>query len=165
MISIIAAVGKNLELGHNNKLIWNIKDDMKYFRDTTINHSVIVGLNTFKSFPNGLKDRKIFVLTDLIESDPDKNIFATVDIDGLINEYKNSLDEVFVIGGAYVYSEFIDVADKIYLTEIDATCNDADVYFPEFDKRMYKKRIIKSGTYEDINYQMCVYEKDNILLT
>ena len=54
MISMISSVGKNNELGKNNNLIWHFKDDMKFFKDTTMNHTVVMGLNTYKSLPGDL---------------------------------------------------------------------------------------------------------------
>lgn len=159
MISIIAAVGKNLELGRKNELIWKIRDDMKYFREVTSYHTVIVGLNTYGSFPDGLPNRNMIVITDLIKDNPDKGISTTVDVSGLIEKYSKSDEEVFVIGGAYVYSQFIDYADRIYLTEIDDECFDADVFFPKFDKNKFRKSIVKSGIFDDIKYEMCLYQK------
>ena len=62
-LSIIACVGKNLELGKNNNLIFHIKEDMKYFKDVTLNHIVVMGRKTYESLPGLLKDRKNVVIT------------------------------------------------------------------------------------------------------
>lgn len=159
MISLIAAVGKNLELGKDNKLIWNIKEDMNFFRKTTSGHTVIVGFNTFNSFPNGLPNRKMIVISSSLNSIPDKNIFVTTDIPSLISKYSNSEEEVFVIGGANIYKQFIMYADRIYLTEIDDECLNADTFFPVFNYENYFRKVIKKDNLNDIGYEICLYSK------
>lgn len=162
MISLIAAVGKNYELGKNNKLIWNIKEDMKFFKETTIGHTVIVGHNTFMSFPNGLTNRKMIVISNSISSDIEKSIFVTTDIDEIIKKYSSNEEEVFVIGGASIYKQFVDYADKIYLTEIEAECIDADTFFPIFKLEDYSKDVLKTGVDNEIEYRMCLYKKKGL---
>ena len=71
MFSIIAAVGKNNELGKNNGLIFHIKEDMKFFRETTTNHKVVMGLNTWKSLPGKLKNRENIVISEKDVPGPD----------------------------------------------------------------------------------------------
>ena len=73
-ISMIACVGKNLELGKNNDLIWHLPNDLKYFKKVTTNHVVVMGKNTFKSLPKILPNRKNIVLTfpDDSEKFPDE---------------------------------------------------------------------------------------------
>ena len=158
MISIIAAIGKNNELGVNNNLIWHIPEDLKYFKATTMNKTIVMGYKTYKSLPKLLPGRKHIILTHH-NIDNDKEI--TYDnINNLIN-YLNSInEEVFIIGGASLYKEFINKANKIYLTEIDASYKDADVYFPEFDKSKYKRKILKKNNYKELKYEFTIYDKE-----
>ena len=159
MISLIAAVGKNMELGKDNKLIWHIPEDMKFFKDTTIGHTVVMGRKTFLSLPGLLKNRKMIVLTNDKKQNNNDVVTYCYDIDELISKYQNSLEEVFIIGGSSVYQQFIDVCNLIYLTEIDNECMDADSYFPLFDKSKFKRRIIKKSKYNNIDFEICKYER------
>ncbi len=154
--SIIAAIGKNRELGKDNKLIWNLKGDMKFFKDTTTGHTVIMGRKTFESLPKMLPNRHHIVLSS-------SNDFPSeVEVYNSLEELKKHLDDVkdelFVIGGGSIYKKFIPYADKLYLTEIDAT-SEADTYFPEFDKDLYLKEELLSNEENGINYKHVLYKK------
>lgn len=151
-IKIIAAIGKNNELGKNNDLIWKISDDLKFFKQMTLGSSVVMGYNTYKSLPKKLKDRRMIVLCDKKIED-DEVITYSNEYELLINEYKNDL---FIIGGAQVYKTFLPYADELYLTEINDT-KDADVYFPSFNKKEYNRKIIKSAVDKDIAYNHVKY--------
>lgn len=156
-IIMIAAIGRNNELGKNNDLIWRLKGDLKFFREQTINHKIVMGYNTFESLPGLLPKREHIILTH-------KNI----QIDGTqifndfedLNNYLSTLDEdIYVIGGASIYKLFIDIADELVLTEIDAECLDADVYFPPFDKKDCDVEVIKECEENDIKYRYIKYTK------
>ena len=154
MISMIASVGRKLEIGKNNQLIWRIPEDMKFFKNTTMGHTVIMGKNTFLSLPGDLLGRKMIVLSS---SSVDKDVMVVNDIKEILDKYLDSEEEVFIIGGAFVYKQFIDYADKLYLTEIDDECLSADTYFPSFDKNEWEKVIINTGSHDDLRFQMCKY--------
>lgn len=153
MINIIAAVGKNLELGKRGTLIWNIPNDLKYFKNLTLGQTVVMGRRTLESIGKALPERKNIVLTS-----------EDLDIDNIIiiHNYKEILDlneELFIIGGQSIYKLFLPYADNLYLTEIDEECMDADTYFPEFDKNLYLKETIKDESYNNINYSYVRYRK------
>ena len=153
MINIIAAVGKNLELGKDNNLIWHIPGDLKYFKNLTEGHTVVMGRRTFESIGKALPNRKNIVIShgDIF----DKDIIV-------ISNYKKVLDldeDVFIIGGKSIYELFIPYADNLYLTEIDAEYEYADTYFPFFEKDLYDKEIIKDDSYNNINYSFVRYRK------
>lgn len=156
-ITLIAAVGKNLELGRDNTLIWSIPEDLKFFRDNTIGKTIVMGMNTLKSLPKLLPNRKHVVLTRRnVELDP--SIVVVHSIDELLS-YIDSLDEeVMIIGGAQIYSQMIGYANKMLLTEIDDSC-DADVYFPSFSLDDWNREVIGEHQYEDINYSHVVYTR------
>ncbi|MBR3660603.1 MAG: dihydrofolate reductase [Bacilli bacterium] len=157
-LSIIACVGKNLELGVNNDLIFHIKEDMKYFKDVTLNHIVVMGRKTFESLPGILKDRKNVVITRSKNISFPDEVEVYQSIEEFMEHYKDYPDEIFVIGGASIYRQFLDYCDKIYLTEVDAS-RDADVYFPEFDKSLYNKEIVKSGESKTLKYNFVIYRR------
>ncbi len=158
MISIIAAIGKNRELGVNNNLIWHIPEDLKYFKDTTMNKIIVMGYKTYKSLPGLLPGRRHIVLTHHNIDREDVLVFD--DVNNLINYLKDIDEEVFVIGGSSLYHEFIDKVSRLYLTEIEASYKDADVYFPEFDKNKYKRKVLKKSSYNDIDYSFVLYDKE-----
>ena len=156
-LSIIACVGKNLELGKGNDLVFHIKDDMKYFKEVTLNHIVVMGRKTFESLPGLLKDRKNVVITKSNKEFPEGvEIYSS--IEEFMEKYKDYQDEIFVIGGASIYKQFLDYCDKLYLTEVDKEI-DADVYFPEFDKNNYDKEIVKSGEDKTLKYNFTIYRR------
>ena len=155
MFSIISAVGKNNEIGHKGKLVFQLKDDMKFFRETTLNHKVIMGLKTWQSLPSKLKKRENIVVSYDDLSGPD---LVITDLDRFIAENKDSTEEIFIIGGGMLYTEFLPFADNLYLTEIDASAP-ADTFFPTFDKSKYTKTIIKKGSENGLDYSIVKYSK------
>ena len=158
MISIIAAIGKNNELGVNNNLIWHIPEDLKYFKETTMNKMIVMGYKTYKSLPSLRPGRRHVVLTHHTINNEKVLVFDS--INNLINYLNTTNEEVFIIGGASLYKEFIDKANKLYLTEIDATYENADVFFPKFNKTNYKRKVLKKNSYKDLNYEFVIYDKE-----
>ena len=150
MISIIAAIGKNCELGKNNDLIWDLPSDLQFFKRTTLNHPVVMGLNTYKSIGRPLPNRENIVLSD--QPIEDENITIYNDINKLTSDISNDLDEYFIIGGASLYSYYYPLADKMYLTLIDAEDKEADVYFPKIDDSEWDTKIIDYNKENNISY-------------
>lgn len=162
MIKIIAVVGKNLELGKNGDLIWHLPNDLKFFKAQTLGHPVAMGKNTFNSLPKMLPGREHYVITDdddfnkptdAVDIFYDFNLFVTKCKEVAANE------DIYIIGGASIYKQFIDIADELILTEVEAADSTADVYFPEFDKSKYKKQIIGCNSDEKLVYAHVVYTK------
>ena len=157
-ISMIAAVGKNLELGKNNDLIWHFKEDMKFFKETTLGHPVIMGRKTFESLPKALPGRKNIVISANPEYKADgAEVVASVEEAIKLAEAEDT--EAFVIGGGRIYTEFLPYADNLYLTEIDAECPDADTYFPEFNKSDYIKEIVNFYDVNGTEFYHVIYKK------
>ena len=156
-ISIIACVGKNLELGKNNDLIWHLPNDLKYFRKVTSGKTVIMGRRTFESLPGILPKRRNIVLQMPDESKID-GVEIFNDIPSILEAVKDE-DEAFIIGGASIYKQFLEYADKLYLTEVNEKCQDAEVYFPKFDKKKYKKNIVGKNEDNGVKYNFVLYER------
>ena len=157
MFSLIAAIGKNRELGKAGNLVFNIKEDMKFIKDTTTGHKVVMGYKTWKSLSKKLPNRENFVVSHEEVADADHTI---TDLAGFIDKNKSTTEEIFIIGGGMIYTEFLPYAKNLYLTEIDASISDADVFFPEFDKSKYEKTIIKKGSQDDLTYVFAKYTKN-----
>lgn len=157
-LSMIAAIGKNNELGKNGTLIWNIKGDMKFFKETTMGHPVVMGGKTFESLPKVLPGRKNIVISNC-ENIQNNEIELYKSLKSFLENYKDYNDEIFIIGGASIYSLFINLASKLYLTEIDAEDKQADVYFPKFDKSKYESTILLENQENNIKYKHVLYKK------
>lgn len=154
MFSIISAIAKNNAIGKDNDLVFHIKEDMKFFRETTRNHTVIMGKKTWESLPGKLKDRKNLVISHTEVEDADGTI---MDLDKYIEENKESDEEIFVIGGGSIYKYMLPHSKYLYLTEVDAE-PEADTYFPEFNRKSYKKETLKTGTAGDLKFVINRYE-------
>lgn len=156
-ISIIAAIGKNNELGKDNNLIWHLKEDLKFFKELTTNHVIVMGRKTFESLPKILPNRHHIVITSNNNLNDKIEVFNSVE--SFLEKYKDYKDEIFIIGGSSIYKSFLDYSNKLYLTEIDEECKNADVYFPYFDKSLWSKEYISDELEENnIKYRHVLYK-------
>jgi len=145
----IVAVDKKWGIGKNNELLFSIPEDMKYFRTTTLNKTVVMGGNTLRSFPNGnpLKNRVNIVLSKTVDRDDLVVVRSYLE---LFDELKKRADEeIFIIGGASVYKEMLLYCEEILVTKIDAD-GDADVFFTNLDEH---KDFVLSNSTEEITTQ------------
>jgi dihydrofolate reductase len=137
-ISLIAAIGRNREIGKDNDLMWNLPDDMRFFRDTTLHHHIIMGRKNYDSIPEKyrpLKDRTNLILSrnaDFIA--PNCVVFQTIE-QAFAYSVEAGETELFVIGGAQVYDLALQTGkvDRMYLTFVDADFESADTFFPAFN--------------------------------
>ena len=157
MFSLIAAIGKNKELGKQGDLIFHIKDDMKFFRETTSGHKVLMGRKTWDSLPEKLPNRENIVVSRHPVEGADVSIN---DLQNFIEENKDTEEEIFVIGGGQIYMELLPYAKHLYLTEVDAEDTEAEAFFPDFDKKDYSKELLMKGTHDDLAYSIVKYSKD-----
>lgn len=156
MFSIIAAIGKNRELGLNGQLIFHIKEDMKFFRKTTTGHKIVMGRKTWESLPGKLPNRENIVVSRNDVAGADLTI---KDLSEFIAKNQDTSEEIFIIGGGMLYATFLPYAKNLYLTEINASAP-ADTFFPKFDKSKYDKTIIKKGSQDDLAYTFAKYVKN-----
>ena len=138
MISISVAVSKNNIIGKNNDLPWHISEDLKRFKRITSNKKMIMGRKAFESLPGILPNREHIIITrnENFKVDSDK-VTVVHDLNSLIEKYSKCEDEVFVIGGAEIYKQFLPYVQKIYLTQIDETF-EGDTYWPEINYDEFK---------------------------
>lgn len=156
MFSIIAAIGKNNELGLKNGLIFKIKEDMKFFRETTMGHKIVMGRKTWESLPGKLKNRKNIVISSHDFDGPD---YIIHDIKQFILDNKDTAEEIFIIGGGSIYQEFLPYTKTLYLTEVEAEAPDADTFFPKFDKSKYTKTNLTKGHENDLTFSINKYQR------
>lgn len=132
-ISIIAATGKKNELGKGNQLLWHLPDDLKHFKELTTGHTIVMGRKTFESIGKPLPNRRNIVITR------DMNFTADgIEVIHSLQEIQNRDEEIFIIGGGEIYAQALPFADKLYLTEVDASL-DADTFFPQFKKNEWNE--------------------------
>lgn len=130
MISIIAAVARNLAIGYQNKLLYWLPNDLKRFKALTTGHTIIMGRRTFESLPKGaLPNRRNVVLTRSQATFPGAETFPSLQT-ALASCTPD--EDIYIIGGASVYAEALPLADRLCLTEIDDTPARADAFFPQF---------------------------------
>ena len=154
-LSLIAAIGKNYELGKDNQLIWRIKEDLKFFKDTTMGHPIVMGRKTFESLPRVLPGRKNIVISTSEINNNEIEVYKN--IRSFLVKYASLQDEIFVIGGASLYEQFIDMANTMYLTLIDKEEKSADVYFPKFNMEEWNKQVLSFNKENNIRYKHVKY--------
>lgn len=134
MVSIIVAIAKNGIIGDKNSLLWHISEDMRFFRETTSGHPVIMGRKTYDSLGRPLPKR-----TNVVISRTTKHIEGCTVVGSL--EEAIALfpkeEEVFIIGGAQIYALAMEVADRLYLTRVEHDYQ-GDTSFPEWDESKWK---------------------------
>lgn len=155
MINIIAAIGENNELGFKNDLIWDLPEDLKFFKEKTNGKTIVMGRNTFISLGRMLPNRKHIVITHSHDLPDEVLVFDNLED---VLKYIEDIDDVFIIGGASIYKQFLEYADNLYLTEIEDS-KEADVYFPDFDKNNYNKKILLKKKENGVNYKHVLYER------
>lgn len=162
MITIIAAFGKNYELGKDNDLIWHLPADLKRFKRTTTGHHILMGRNTFESIGKPLPNRTSVIITR------NDNYF----MDGCL--VANSLEEAidlaegnnaFIIGGAQIYKQALesDLVDKLDVTIVHQNF-EADVYFPEIDLKIWEETAredFKADEKNKYDYSFVTFTKKN----
>ena len=138
MITIIAAIGANNELGKNNDLIWYLPADLKRFKKITTGHTIIIGRNTFESIGKPLPNRRSVIITRN-KTYQQEGCDVVHSLEQAIALIKDE-EAAFIIGGAQIYKETIekDLADQLDITQVHQEF-DADVYFPTIDNKVWKQ--------------------------
>ena len=129
-LSLLVAADENNVIGKDNKLPWHLPNDLKYFKNLTWGMPILMGRKTFDSIGKALPGRKSIVITRNKDW-AHENVEVVLSIEEAISSAKaDDINEIFVIGGAEIFSSSFDKADRIYLTRIHHQF-DGDVYFPE----------------------------------
>ncbi|MBX4204604.1 MAG: dihydrofolate reductase [Candidatus Doudnabacteria bacterium] len=157
MISFVIGVAENRVIGSHNAIPWYIKEDLKHFKDITTGHTVLMGKNTFDSIINRigkpLPNRKNVVVSRDPKFSPPEGVYVYHSLEDALQACKDD-GEIMVAGGGQIYSQLMDKADKLYLTEVHKVI-DGDVLFPEFDKSQWKE--ISREDHEE--YSFVTYER------
>lgn len=152
-MKIIVAVDENWGIGKNNGLLFKLKKDMAFFRTQTTGKIVVMGANTFDSFPDGALPNRVNIVLDNKRRIHDGAI-TVGSIDELFAELaRYRTDDVFVIGGGSVYKLLLDYCDSALITKVRANGN-ADVFFPNLDERSEWTLAERSNETDDGNYKI-----------
>lgn len=130
-ISIIAAIGKNRELGRRNELVWAISADLKRFKQLTTGHPIIMGRKTYESIGRPLPDRTNIVITRSPDPIPGCVVVHSFE-EALVTARAEDTEEIFVIGGAEIFAQALPHTDRLYMTLVNDEDPTADVFFPEY---------------------------------
>lgn len=155
MVNIVAAISNNGVIGKGNKLPWHLPVDLKYFKQLTTGHTVVMGRKTFESIGKPLPKRTNIVITRDKQFKHD-GVFVTHDYRSVFG----LKGEVFVIGGRDIYELFLPECNRLYITRVHATIH-GDIYFPyipnHFELKSYK--YLKSDEENIYDIDFCVYDK------
>jgi dihydrofolate reductase len=160
MISIIVAVSDDWGIGRDNDLLWHIPEDLKRFKRLTMGKCIIMGKKTWESLPRKpLPGRKNIVITDIPSECIDCSVTA-YSIEDAINKCDKN-EEAFVIGGGSIYRQFMNIADRLYITHVHRKAP-ADVWFPKIDLRKWRiierEEFVSEDNYR-IPYSYVIYER------
>ena len=163
-ISAVVAMEVNTRaIGKGNSLLWSLPSDLKFFKELTINHTVIMGRKTFESIINvlghPLSDRTSIVISRTLDSPDGADFLVARSVDDAIALAKKMDGEVFIIGGAEIYSISADYIKRIYASMVDANTPDADTFFPDilgkFNKTEESEKILLDG----IPYKRVIFDR------
>lgn len=162
-ISLIVARAKDNAIGKDNDLLWKIKDDLRLFKRTTAGHVVIHGRKSFESIGFPLPNRSNIIITRNKDY-KEESAFVTNSLEEAIalGQKLEMNDEIFILGGAEIYRQSLDLVDRMYLSEVKAEFPDADAYFPELNLKDWNQ--VKCDTYEqseanEFAFDFCVWER------
>jgi dihydrofolate reductase len=162
-ISLIVARAKDNAIGKDNDLLWKIKDDLRLFKSTTAGHVVIHGRKSFESIGFPLPNRSNIIITRNKDYKAE-GAFVTNSLEEAIalGQKLEMNDEIFILGGAEIYRQSLDLVDRMYLSEVKEEFPDADAYFPEPNLEGWSQ--VKCDKYEqseanEFAFDFCVWER------
>ena len=156
-IILIAAVDKNLAIGKKGKIPWDIKEDLKFFREKTENTAIIMGRATYDSIGRPLPNRKNIVMTRHPQNR--EGVSEVSSAEEALEEAEQYSKQISIIGGGYIYKVFLPLATKLMITEINLEVDSPDAYFPEWAKNDWKEESRKESSENGINFSFVEYIK------
>jgi dihydrofolate reductase len=163
-ISLVAALAENNGIGKDNKLLWHLPNDLRFFKAYTLGKVIVMGRKTFESIgKRALPGRLNAVITKNPQEVETKEVLVFKTLDAALFHFKNT-EEVCIVGGAQMYQETLPIADILVLTRV-AACPQADVFFPEVDWNSWKlvseEKHLKDEKHA-FDYAFQVFEKRTI---
>lgn len=154
MVKLIVAIGPNNLIGNNDKMPWHIKEEFQHFKNTTLNHALLMGRTTFLGLPAVLKHRKNYVLSAQLVESADVTIYNEEQLFDLFAQYRNLADQhLFIAGGKSIYERYVNYADELIISRVKGNhtgnvylnmnisefCLKQTNHFAQFDVEYYVK--------------------------
>lgn len=156
MISIIAAAARNGVIGSGGRIPWNIPEDMAYFRRITYGGAVIMGRRTFEEIGKPLKGRLNIIVSSKRKFEGEDVLTAGSLRIAVELAKRSGRENIFLCGGASIYREGLDIAERIYLTEVDGEY-EGDTFFPDFSRKGFE--LVSSERFEEAGVTFDIYDK------
>lgn len=158
MISIIATIGKNNELAKNKISLWDLPSDLKFFKKITINHTIVMDEDVYNQNNRIFSNRYNIVVSNTLKDVSGVEIVKSAE--EILKRFKDTQDDVYVIGGKNLFDYFLKYAGKVFLTVVDDQ-KDADEYFPILEKNNYEYNILEEIIENNISYKHVLYVKSS----
>ena len=160
MINIIVAIAENNAIGKDNKLPWHLREDLQYFKQTTLGAAVIMGRKTWESLTIKPLPRRLNVV---LTRNPYFNVMGVPKMESIeeVIHYASHVERCFVIGGAEIYKAFLPLATRLYVTKVYKSYP-ADAFFPEIDPEIWaveEESELHYDENEDLNFKFIVYKR------
>lgn len=165
VISHLVAVSKELVIGVDNNLPWNLKDDLAHFKKYTLNKVIVMGRKTYESIGRPLPNRVNYVISRTIKEIDGVHVFNNLE-DAMLSAEKHNIDlnienEIVIIGGGYLFEETLPILNKLIITKVDCSVA-GDVYYPKLDMKNWD--LISSESYtknsdNDYDFKIEEYKK------
>jgi len=151
MVALIAAMAKNRVIGKAGKIPWNLPEDMAHFRELTMGHVIVMGRRTYEEIGHPLPGRRTYLISSTMQVE-DENCHTVLSLQEVLKREKDN--DIFICGGAMLYREGMEVADRLYMTEIDQEI-EGDTYFPEINLDQFEvvDRQEQSGGFAFVEYR------------
>jgi dihydrofolate reductase len=163
-VSLIVAYGKNREIGHENKLLWHIREDLLNFKKLTMGGHMIMGRKTYESIGRPLPGRTTVIITRNEKYDAPEGVILASSLAKALEVSNNSESKIFICGGGEIYKQALAnrVVDKLHITEVDYE-GDADTFFPELISETWEEveSIVHPKTNDQLQWIYKVLTKKN----
>ncbi len=167
-LSIVVAKADNRVIGADNGLPWHLPEDLKRFKEVTMGHPMIMGRLTYESIGRPLPGRKTIVVSSQKLSLPSEvsvvQTLAQAEALGEVEAQKLDVDEVMIVGGAKIYSQYLPRVARLYVTEVH-TCAEGDAVFPELSERYWvesDRQRYSSDSVEGLDYSFVTYDRNGM---
>ena len=154
-INLIAAVDKNLAIGKKGKIPWEIKEDLKFFREQTLDSAIIMGRATFDSIGRPLPRRKNIVMTR--SPAQREGVYEVTSKEEALKEASIFSEKINIIGGEFIYKEFLTMATRLIITKVNIVVNSPDAYFPQWKEEEWKEVSRKDSSESGIEFSFIEY--------
>lgn len=161
MLSFIVAMDQNNVIGNQNDMPWHLPNDLRFFKEKTTGHTIVMGRKTFESIGRVLPNRKHVVLTSKNNDFPEA-VEVVHDVNTIIQRYKDMNEEVFIIGGGRIFEQLLDDVDRLYVTKINHSF-EGDVFFPEIHDHEWAETNREKGLRDEKNpydYDFIQYDRN-----